>query len=327
LNNQRKRNHKKNIVQLTLFNALLALVILPAIVIVDLVFAANTAYLFPNDFTDDLGQDYVIGKNRSNYQFSGDPYYPGVQYGYPENNIYIQDHTLETLYPQAIYPLDSYTNDQLRRAPSNKYLPTNNIAPANNSVYNPYTYVTDIEDSIPQPLNRAQQNMQQLNLQRSLRQKQQPDYERRYQNWETRGLSQHYNYPAPGYGSESHTPGRYAPDRYQYPVQAIPVPVFTLPGTLPGTVPGVVTPSNMVPGFSHLSPDYSSSPWGGFIPGAGLGGFPGTGFGSFPGIGLGSFPGVNSFPVIGTYPYSSSGLMPSVDSFIPSGLTTPYPYR
>jgi len=37
-------------------------------------------------------------------------------------------------------------------------------------------------------------------------------------------------------------------------IRYIPVPVYTVPGTLPGTVPGVVTPGNMVPGYSHLSP-------------------------------------------------------------------------
>lgn len=37
-------------------------------------------------------------------------------------------------------------------------------------------------------------------------------------------------------------------------IRYVPVPVYGVPGTLPGTVPGVVTPSNMVPGYSHLSP-------------------------------------------------------------------------
>ena len=40
-------------------------------------------------------------------------------------------------------------------------------------------------------------------------------------------------------------------------IQYVPVPVYSVPGTLPGTVPGVVTPGKMVPGYSHLSPDYS----------------------------------------------------------------------
>ncbi len=40
-------------------------------------------------------------------------------------------------------------------------------------------------------------------------------------------------------------------------IQYVPVPVYSVPGTLPGTVPGVVTPGNMVPGYSHLSPVYN----------------------------------------------------------------------
>jgi hypothetical protein len=39
-------------------------------------------------------------------------------------------------------------------------------------------------------------------------------------------------------------------------IKYVPVPVYGVPGTLPGTVPGVVTPGNMVPGYSHLSPGY-----------------------------------------------------------------------
>lgn len=44
-------------------------------------------------------------------------------------------------------------------------------------------------------------------------------------------------------------------NRQKVQIQYIPVPVYSIPGTLPGTVPGVVTPGNMVPGYSHLSPN------------------------------------------------------------------------
>ncbi len=50
-------------------------------------------------------------------------------------------------------------------------------------------------------------------------------------------------------------------DQIKSQIRYIPVPVYTYalpPGTLPGTVPGIVTPPNMVPGYSHLSPSYSS---------------------------------------------------------------------
>ena len=52
-----------------------------------------------------------------------------------------------------------------------------------------------------------------------------------------------------------------ATDQVQSQIRYIPVPVYTYalpPGTLPGTVPGIVTPPNMVPGYSHLSPSYGS---------------------------------------------------------------------
>ncbi len=61
-------------------------------------------------------------------------------------------------------------------------------------------------------------------------------------------------------------------------IQYVPVPVYTVPGTLPGTVPGVVTPGNMVPGYSHLSPQKNNSnPFFGqqFNPFTGMGLFPG----------------------------------------------------
>ncbi len=52
-----------------------------------------------------------------------------------------------------------------------------------------------------------------------------------------------------------------ATDQVQSQIRYIPVPVYTYalpPETLPGTVPGIVTPPNMVPGYSHLSPSYGS---------------------------------------------------------------------
>ncbi len=67
----------------------------------------------------------------------------------------------------------------------------------------------------------------------------------------------------------------YSDDRQ---IQYVPVPVYTVPGTLPGTVPGVVTPGNMVPGYSHLSPQKNNSnPFLGqqFNPLTGMGLFPG----------------------------------------------------
>jgi len=48
-------------------------------------------------------------------------------------------------------------------------------------------------------------------------------------------------------------------DPYQIQIQYVPVPVYNAPRTLPGTVPGVVVPGNMVPGYSHLTPDLSNS--------------------------------------------------------------------
>ncbi|MCP3849608.1 MAG: hypothetical protein GY694_05140 [Gammaproteobacteria bacterium] len=47
-------------------------------------------------------------------------------------------------------------------------------------------------------------------------------------------------------------------------IRYVPVPVYTAPGTLPGTIPGVVTPGNMVPGYSHLSPSTNRSGFNSF---------------------------------------------------------------
>ncbi len=52
-----------------------------------------------------------------------------------------------------------------------------------------------------------------------------------------------------------------ATDQVQSQIRYIPVPVYTYalpPGTLPGTVPGIITPPNMVLGYSHFSPSYGS---------------------------------------------------------------------
>ena len=47
---------------------------------------------------------------------------------------------------------------------------------------------------------------------------------------------------------------RHQSGRNREEVRYVPVPVYNVPGTLPGTVPGMVTPSHMVPGYSHLNP-------------------------------------------------------------------------
>jgi hypothetical protein len=66
-------------------------------------------------------------------------------------------------------------------------------------------------------------------------------------------------------------------------IRYIPVPVYNIPGVLPGTVPGLVTPPNMVPGYSHLSP-YSSRNIasdklsGNYNPFTGFGGYPLMGY-------------------------------------------------
>lgn len=64
------------------------------------------------------------------------------------------------------------------------------------------------------------------------------------------------------------------PTRPDTRIQYVPVPVYNVPGTLPGTIPGVVTPGKMVPGYSHLSPDYNYSGLNSVFRGSG---FPGSG--------------------------------------------------
>lgn len=123
--------------------------------------------------------------------------------------------------------------------------------------------------------------------------------------------------------------------QYQPPVQTqqpkqknqiqyvpVPVPVYRVPGTLPGTVPGLITPSNMVPGYSHLSPynNYGSSGYG--SPNYGSSGYgspnfgglnnpfgmpynSAPGFGTFPGMGMGN-PFGNTFNNYGNNPYGGS---------------------
>lgn len=61
----------------------------------------------------------------------------------------------------------------------------------------------------------------------------------------------------PLYGSQINSGRINNYDRQQVRIQYVPVPVYTVPGTLPGTVPGMVTPGNMVPGYSHLNPNYN----------------------------------------------------------------------
>lgn len=72
------------------------------------------------------------------------------------------------------------------------------------------------------------------------------DADKQFMNPKYRALTERYRY---GRQAQQLT----APGQVRY----VPVPVYGVPGTLPGTVPGVVTPGNMVPGYSHLTPNYS----------------------------------------------------------------------
>lgn len=90
-------------------------------------------------------------------------------------------------------------------------------------------------------------------------------------------------------------------------IRYVPVPVYGVPGTLPGTVPGVVTPGNMVPGYSHLSPNYYSG-YNNFMGSPFMPMNPYNNF-SYPGSPLGSFYNTygNNMPF--TYPnYMVPGL-------------------
>ena len=300
LNNQRN-NCKRNSVELTIGLVLAVAVYIPVVVSAD-----NSGFLFPSDFNDDL-QTSNTPRNYydSHYQFSGDPSYPGMQYSYPESidKKFPQDTLPETYYPRLSYPpVESFADNE----PSS-------MAPANAPVYNPYTYVTDIEDPFQLHYKRTQQDMQQLELRRNMQHGELLNADINYPNRRFVDANRYEPYSSPSYASDMDSLSE-----YQYSTQAIPVPVpvMTVPGTLPGTVPGVITPNYMVPGFSHLSPSYSSNPWSGFSP---WGGF-------IPGTGFSGFPGVNSFPNFSTFPYNS-GIWPSASSFYRPGLLSPYSRR
>ena len=64
------------------------------------------------------------------------------------------------------------------------------------------------------------------------------------------------SYPSRGYDRTREFDRYVEENNQQVEIRYIPVPVYRVPGTLPGTVPGVITPANMVPGYSHLSPNY-----------------------------------------------------------------------
>lgn len=265
-----------------------------------LVFADNSGLLFPSDFTDDLGQDHAAYNNDHHYQFSGDPTYPVMHYSYPENRDDIQQYSPQMNYPQYSYP----------PAESNQTRESYESTSASIPVYNPYTYVTDLEDSLQKHINRSRYNMEQIENQRSIQREGSPEYRQNSISQKIDAAKQYPSYLSETYLPESYNSSTHYQYPQQYPLQTIQVPVMTVPGTLPGTVPGVVTPNYMVPGYSHLSPNTSFNPWGSFIPG--------TGFGHFP--------GVNSFPNISTFPYNR-GIWPTYSPFSLPGYMTPSSYR
>jgi hypothetical protein len=70
------------------------------------------------------------------------------------------------------------------------------------------------------------------------------------------------------------------------PIRYVAVPMYGVPRTLPGTVPGIITPRNMVPGYSHLSPNYNSSDTLNAYHNGGI---------NFPSIQNNSFPALGAF--------------------------------
>lgn len=107
-------------------------------------------------------------------------------------------------------------------------------------------------------------------------------------------------------------------------IRYVPVPVYNVPGTLPGTVPGMVTPSNMVPGYSHLNP-YNSNP--------GFGSFPFNNYGTNnlwggqynPFSPFGTMPGIgNPFSSFYNSDYNSFNSMPfAYPGYMMPGLSSP----
>ncbi len=112
-----------------------------------------------------------------------------------------------------------------------------------------------------------------------------------------------------------------AADQAESQIRYIPVPVYTYalpPGTLPGTVPGIVTPPDMVPGYSHLSPSYGTYNSYGVSP-----------YSVYPWSGTGGVPVVNPYQAMfpnygGIYGPNNGGLLPynPVNAF-PGGYDVP----
>lgn len=100
-------------------------------------------------------------------------------------------------------------------------------------------------------------------------------------------------------------------------IRYVPVPVYGAPRTLPGTIPGVITPGSMVPGYSHLSPNYN---YGGLNNVLGSPYYPPMGFSPFSGMG-------NPFGNV----YNNSWNNPqhgwplTTPHFMGPGFNTPYP--
>ena len=118
------------------------------------------------------------------------------------------------------------------------------------------------------------------------------------------------------------------PNQTKEQIRYVPVPVYNVPGTLPGTVPGMITPSHMVPGYSHLNPYgsnqvFNTAPFNHY----GVNNLWGTPynpfstFNGFPGIG-GPFNNFysNDGTMFNTWPFSNPGLL------MP-GLSVPDSYR
>ncbi|MCU7940511.1 MAG: hypothetical protein KZQ64_04815 [gamma proteobacterium symbiont of Bathyaustriella thionipta] len=240
--------------------------------------SAGTKYLFPSDVIDQSEQAQYDIERVERYESQRNWYYPQEQSRVEKNIFYPESKQFQIRKKSSWYEQsDHYKYDDfnLNTLPGGQihqpeqYYPTNDFN--RETQYQKDNYPKQY--SVEQPRNirppAATNKMQQRYIPESFRK---PVYASDFDanGYITNKPSVNMNpYTVPSYDSPLYKNEAYnsRPNydwtndngKQQVQIQYVPVPVYKVPGTLPGTVPGIVTPGNMVPGYSHLSPNYEHS--------------------------------------------------------------------
>lgn len=246
---------------------------------------AGNHYLFPSDIIDQSEQVQYDVERENRYKNQRNWQYPNELRTFEKNIYQPEPDQYITSDGQSLYQIEHAKQYQNRNKTSwykqsghYKYDDFNANIPPNAQMRQPVYYpMNDFNREAKYPKenypkqfsNEQSRNIRPPAIANKVQQAEQRQFTRSFRKpvyasdfdadgYITNKRSANMNpYNIPSYNSTANYDWKNDNGKQQVRVQYVPVPVYNVPpGTLPGTIPGIVTPGNMVPGYSHLSPNY-----------------------------------------------------------------------